>query len=187
MGSWSARGRGILLVLGLPGSGKSVLVKQLVRQMPEALQPQATRVVHYFVRLESFGNTCDNIMASFLHQISKETAAPIKYAIRNFRALGEDFVGSFDMLTRMFSDVIVHAREIHFIAIFDGFDELNPGERQKLIKPSSQLEDTPKLGCIVSSETRLSFPVLLVGPRWCPTLGCCRSFQVVAYRAEAAL
>ena len=156
--SWLTKPRGILLVQGSPGSGKSVLAKYLVRQMPEVLQPRATKVLRYFVSYRSSGNTCENIMASFLHQLFKEPGSPIKHAIKHFRTLGEEFVGSLDVLIRIFSDVIAQEPGRSFIAIIDGFGELNPGERQKLIKLWSQLEDIPNLGCIVMSQNTSDLP-----------------------------
>ena len=152
MRSWLAKPRGILLILGGPGSGKSVLTKHLVRRMPQALQPQATRVLHYFTRFDNPSDTCENIMASFLHQIFKEPGSLIKHAVRHSRTLREGSPGSLDVLIRIFSDLIAQTREIHFIAVIEGFDELNSGERRRLIKLLSQLENAPNLGCIVSSR-----------------------------------
>ena len=80
--TWLAEPRGILLVQGSPGSGKSVLAKHLVRQMPEALQPRAIRVLYYFVSLLSFKTSCENIIASFLHQLFKKSGSTIKHAIK---------------------------------------------------------------------------------------------------------
>ena len=152
MRSWLPKSRGIFLIHGLLGSGKSVLTKYLVRQMPQALQPQATRVLHYFVRFGNSGDTCKNIIASFLHQIFKESGSQIKDAVRLVRKLREGSLGSLDELIKLFSDVIAQARDIHFIAMIDGIDELDSGERRRLIKLLSQLEDTQNLGCIVSSR-----------------------------------
>ena len=151
MRSWLARPRGILLILGGPGSGKSVLTKHLVRRIPQALQPQTTKVLYYFTRYDN-SNTCENIMASFLHQIFKEPGSLIKDAVRHFRTLREGSLRSLDVLIRIFSDVIAQAQEIHFIAVIDGFDELDSDERQRLIELLSQLEAAPNLGCIVSSR-----------------------------------
>ena len=150
--SWLAKPRGILLVQGSPGSGKSVLAKHLVQQMPKALQPRTTRVLYYFVRFGSFEDTCEIIMSTFLYQLFKEPGSLIKHAVKHFRALGEDFVGSLDVLTRIFSDAIAQEREVSFIAVIDGFDELRPGERKKLVDLLSQLEDIPNLGCILTSR-----------------------------------
>ncbi len=152
MQRWLARPRGILVVQGPPASGKSVLAKHLVRQMPEALQPRATRVLYYFVSFEAARDTCENIMASFLHQLFKEPGSPIKYAIKHFRTLGEEFVGSLDVLTGIFSDVIAQEQRTSFIVMIDSFDQLNPGERRRFIKLSSQLEDITNLGCIVTTR-----------------------------------
>ena len=153
MRTWLARPRGIFFIRGGPGSGKSVLTKHLVRRLPQALQLQATKVLHYFIGFNTPSNTCENIMASFIHQVFKESSALIKHAVRHFRTLREGSIGfSLDVLIRIFSDVIAQAREIHFIAIIDGFDELGSGEGRRLIKLLSQLEDAPNLGCIVSSR-----------------------------------
>lgn len=150
--SWFANPRGILLVQGFPGSGKSVLAKHLVRQIPEALRSRATRTLYYFVCFKTFKDTCENIMASFLHQLFKEFGSAIKHAIKHFLALGEDFVSSLDVLVGIFSDVITQEGGPTFITIIDGFDELNPDERRRLIKLSSQLEDIPNRGCIVTTR-----------------------------------
>ena len=81
MESWLAEPRGILLVQGSPGSGKSVLAKHLVRRMPEALQPRDTVVLYYFINYRFARDTCENLMASFLHQLFKESGSRLKYAI----------------------------------------------------------------------------------------------------------
>lgn len=153
MRTWLARPRGIFFILGGPGSGKSVLTKHLVWRLPQALQPQATKVLHYFIRFSNSGNTCENIMASFLHQAFKESSSLNKHVVRHFRTLREGSpILTLDELIRIFSDVIAQAQEIQFIAIIDGFDELDSGEGRRLIKLLSQLEDAPNLGCIVSSR-----------------------------------
>ncbi|MCJ1404370.1 hypothetical protein MMC11_007595 [Xylographa trunciseda] len=161
--SWLAKPRGILLVQGFPGSGKSVLAKHLVRQIPEAFQPRATRVLYYFVHREFPKDTCEIIMSSLLHQLLKEPGSPIQYAVGYFRALGEDFVGSLDVLTRIFTSIISQEQEISFIVIIDALDELSSGERTKLVNLSSQLENIPNLGCIMTSRNipdLISFAVM---------------------------
>ncbi len=160
--SWWAKPRGFLIVLGSPGSGKSVLAKHLVRQIPDALQPRATRVLYYFAR---FNDTCENLVASFLHQLSKEPGSRIEHAIKHFRTLAEEFIGSLDVLTGIFFDVIAQERATNFIAIIDSFDEWNPGERRKLLKLLSQLEDIPNLGCIVTSVTSRASDLLDLAER----------------------
>lgn len=148
--SWLINPRGILFVQGLPGSGKSVLAKHLVRRIPEVLRARATMVLHYFVRSKTSEDTCENILASFLHQLFKESSSSIKYAVKHFRTLGEEFIRSLDVLIEILSDVITQEGGTSFTAIIDGFDELNPDEGRKLIRLSSQLEDIPNLGCIVT-------------------------------------
>ena len=162
MESWLTEPRGILLVQGSPGSGKSVLAKHLVRRMPEALQPRATVVLYYFVN-ESSRNTCENLMASFLHQLFKESGSRLKCAIQQFRTRGEEIVGSLDVLTKVFSDAVSQERGTNFVAIIDGFDELNRGERQSLVEILSQLEENPNLGCIVTSRDTSDFHNLAEG------------------------
>ena len=152
MRSWLDKPRGILLIVGKAGSGKSVLSKHLVRRLPQILQPQATRFLHHFITFGNSGHTCENIIASFLHQIFKESVYHIKDAVRLVRMLREGSLGSLDQLIRIFSDVVAQARKLHFIAVIDGIDELDSGETRRLIKLLSQLEDAPNLGCIVSSR-----------------------------------
>lgn len=163
MESWLAEPRGILLVQGSPGSGKSVLAKHLVRRMPEALQPRATVVLYYFVSYAFSRNTCENLMASFLHQLFKESGSRLKYAIKQFRTRGVEFVGSLDVLTKVFSDAVSQERGTNFVAIIDEFDALNRGERQSLVELLSRLEENPNLGCIVTSRDTSDFHNLAEG------------------------
>ena len=163
MESWLTEPRGILLVQGTYGSGKSVLAKHLVRRMPEALQPRATVVLYYFVSYEFSRDTCESLMASFLHQLFKESGSRVKYAIKHFRTRGEEIVGSLDILTKVFSDAISQERGTNFVAIVDGFDELNRGERRSLVEILSQLEENPNLGCIVTSRDTSDFHNLAEG------------------------
>ena len=108
-------------------------------------------------------------MASFLRQTFEEHGSLFKHAVRHFRTLREGSLSfSLEELIRIFSDVIAQAPEIHFIALIDGFDELDSGERRRLIKLLSQLEDAPNLGCIVSS--REITDVLSLAGRQCATL-----------------
>ena len=157
MESWLAEPHGILLVQGFPGSGKSVLAKHLVRRMPEVLQPRATVVLYYFVKDRSPGDTCENLMASFLHQLFRESSSRLKYAVKEFRTRREEFVGSLDVLTKVFSDAVAQELGTNFVAIIDGFDELNRAERHGLIELLSQLEDNPNLGCIVTCRDTPDF------------------------------
>ena len=163
MESWLAEPRGILLIQGSPGSGKSVLAKHLVRRMPEALQPRATVVLYYFVSHASVRNTCEILVASLLHQLFKESGSRLKYAIKQFRTQGEEFVGSLNVLTKVFSDAVSHERGTNFVAIIDGFDELNTGERQNLVQVLSQLEENQNLGCIVTGRDTSDFHDLAEG------------------------
>ena len=152
MKSWSTNPRGILLVQGLPGSGKSVLAKYLVRQIPEAFRPRATRIIYYFVRYSTSEDTCENVMASFLHQLFTQISSSMTAAVKHFRKWGEEFIKSVDVMIEIFLDVIRQEVETNFIAIIDGFDELNPDERQRFIKLSSRLDDIVNLGCIVTTR-----------------------------------
>ena len=163
MESWLAEPRGILLVQGIPGSGKSVLAKHLVRRMPEVLQPRATVVLYYFFSSAFARDTCENLMASFLHQLFKQSGSRLKYAIKQFRTRGEEIVSSLDVLTKVFSDAVSQERGTNFVAIIDGFDELNRGERQSLVEILSPLEENPNLGCIVTSRDTSDFHNLAEG------------------------
>ena len=168
MRDWLDKPRGIFLIVGGPGSGKSVLSKHLVLRIPQILQPQATRVLHYFIRIGSSGDTCENVIASFLHQIFKEPGSQIKDAVSLVRLSREGSLGSLDELLVIFSDVITQAREMQFIAVIDGIDELDSGERRRLIKLLSQLDNASQLGCIVSS--RNGDDILSRAGRQCVTL-----------------
>ena len=122
--------------------------------MPEALQPRAIRVLYHFVSSESFKHTCENLLASFLHQLFKEFGSSIKHAPKHFEALGEEIASSLDVLTRIFSNAIAQQPGTTFIAIIDSFDVLNPGERRRSSKLLSVLEEIPNLGCIVACRNR---------------------------------
>lgn len=150
--SWFTNLRGILLVQGSPGSGKSVLAKYLVRHILEVLRPRPTRVIYYFIRFPTSEDTCESIMASFLHQLFTRVSSSMKPASKPFRKWGEEFVNSLDVLMEIFSNVVKQEGKTNFIAILDGFEELNTRERQRFIRLTSQLEDIPNLGCIVTTR-----------------------------------
>ena len=161
MKSWLAEPHGTLLIQGPGGIGKSVFAKYLVRRIPEALQPRATVVLYYFARSNPLGDTCENLVASILHQLFRESSSRLKYAVKEFRSRGEEFVGSLDVLTKVFSDAVAQELRTNFVTIVDGLDELNRGERHALIKLLSRLEDKPNLGWIVTSRDTLNFQNLV--------------------------
>lgn len=121
--------------------------------MPEASQLQAVKVLYYIANFKALGETCEMMMASLMHQLFKDPGSPIKHAVKPFRNLGEEFVGSLDVLTRIFSEVMEQETGINFVVVMDGLDELDAIEGRKLIELLCQLKDFPNLGCIVTSRS----------------------------------
>jgi Cdc6-like AAA superfamily ATPase len=71
MRGWLHDTHGTLLIEGLPGSGKTVLAKHLVHQLPKVLEPKSPAVLYHFFRFRDldFETESDGILASLLYQL----------------------------------------------------------------------------------------------------------------------
>lgn len=122
MKCWLRDPRGRLVIEGKPGSGKSVLAKYLVRQLPEAFGRETSIVLSHFFSLKSEKQD-SGLLASLICQFCRIDPSLIRYAIDEFRLMGGDFADSSQVLWRIFSSIVEAQSSQHIIIILDGLDE----------------------------------------------------------------
>lgn len=125
-GPWFQHCKGVLLLRGKAGCGKSCMAKFLVTEVPKRYPQCSEYVAHYFCNFKESTSAAQKplaILGSLLYQLFIAEKSLVAHASEAYRSLGAEFIGSLASLKQIFTSIGTRA---NFLFVIDGLDECFP-------------------------------------------------------------
>lgn len=129
---WNNNHNDLLWISADPGCGKSVLAKSLI-EIDFRRSDDRLAVCYFFFKDNDEQNSFTTALCAMLHQLFKVNPELIRHALPSWRENGIKLQYEVDELWRIFMDATSDPACCNTVCIFDGLDECQSNDRDKLI------------------------------------------------------
>jgi ankyrin repeat domain-containing protein 50 len=137
---WQEKDSSILWVSAGPACGKSVLSRFLVDKYKSTYQSDSYGICYFFFKdVDKARTNAANALCAIIHQLFKNRASLIKYAMAEFATKGPSFVAEFGTLWTIFTKAVADPDCGEVICVVDALDECEESSRLKLINELVEL------------------------------------------------
>lgn len=167
--NWASGSSGVFVLEGIPGSGKSVLAKALLTELPKW---RATSVCAFFFKDNGRGqNAANTALCRVLDELFRQHRSLVDgISAKIDHLLTEEVRCNVDLLWVVLAESTKDCVPGDFTIVFDGFDECEPDSANKLCQKLSQYftNTSPRLKFfittrpLVSVEQPFNFPGAVV-------------------------
>lgn len=153
-GPWFQHCKGVLLLRGRPGCGKSYMAKFLVTEVPRRYPQSSKYVANYFCSFKESTSTAQKyqaILGSLLYQLFIAEKSLVAHASEAYHSLGAEFIGSLTCLKQIFTSIGTRA---NFLFVIDGLDEYFPdgNDAQDFLRLLTDIGGVDGLGFLVTTR-----------------------------------
>jgi hypothetical protein len=162
---WASGDSGLFILEGIPGSGKSVLSKSLLTELPKR---RATTVCAFFFKDNGKGqNGATTALCRVLDELFRSQPHLIDgISARIDHLLPEELRCNFDLLWDVLEEATQDCDPGSVTVVLDGFDECEPDSANKLCKKLAEYlaGPSPRLKFFLTTRPLVSVPQMIDGP-----------------------
>lgn len=145
---WSTNGQGLLWVKGKPGSGKSTLIKYIIRQLERTTSTPTLNITFFFHgRGTELQKSSIGLFRALLHQIGDAYPRAIRGLIKQYLKYREETTSAWSWRTQDLEDLLVSEaiptllQRTNLSIYIDALDECGEAEARRLVSFFSRAYD----------------------------------------------
>ena len=151
-GAWFQHCRGVLLLKGKPGCGKSYMAKYLANMVPIRYPQPSRHVAEYYCNFRESVAPAQRslvILKSLLYQLTRSATSLLTHASKAYRSLGAEFTGS---LTALKQILISIGTSVDVLCVIDGLDEYFRDDARDFLRLLTEIGAVSRLGFLVTTR-----------------------------------
>ena len=121
---YSGKRQPIILLLGAPGSGKSVISSYLMKELKQENEDSEKLIIYFHCNKDqAFFGSVKALLSSLIHQILSRNHHLINHAVKEYELRPNDFSDSFEALCTVLENVLGDNGCPKIICVIDALDE----------------------------------------------------------------